>query len=132
MTEDIENKFRELLHCLENFIKSETVVGSPLTVGSTTLIPIFRVSLGLGAGSGGHSGSGSQTDTSQKCSCTGTGTGVGAGAGASIVPQAVISVTGDKTTVLPLTKNSLEAISEMLPEILTQVTPGKDNLRAKE
>lgn len=128
MTDEIENGFQELLHCLENFIRSETVVGKPLTIGPTTVIPVFRVSLGLGAGSGGNgcgdkigtrSGSSSQSSNQQRSSCASAGTG--AGAGASIVPYAVISVTDGETTVLPLAKNSLEAITEMLPEILNQV-----------
>lgn len=101
----LENSFQMLLRYLEDFIREETVVGKPITIGQTTIITVFRVSLGLGAGRG----------NGQKAGSTGTG------AGASIVPYAVISVTDGETTVHPLAgKNSLQKITEMLPEIISQ------------
>ena len=109
MNEAIERGFQGLLHCLEDFIRSETVAGKPILVGETTIIPVFRVNIGLGAGQGGS-----------ETSASGTGTG----AGASIVPFAVISVTNGETTVLPLGKSSLQAITEMLPDIMAQVRQG--------
>jgi len=116
MTEKIENSFRGLLHCLEDFIRSETVVGRPLTIGQTTIIPVFRVSLGVGAGSGG-SGSSRSSKGKEKENVAPAG---GAGAGAAIVPCAVISVTNGETTVFPLSRNSLQTITDMLPEILAK------------
>lgn len=106
MDKEITGSFQKLLDCLENFVKAETVVGRPLVIGETTVIPVFRVSLGLGAGRGGSENSSSQTGT---------------GVGASIVPHAVISVTNGETTVLPLAgKNSLQAITEMIPDIMNK------------
>jgi len=102
----VGKSFEAILHCLENFIREETVVGKPISLGQTTIIPVFRVTLGLGAGGGN-----SHSMSSQK----------GTGAGASIVPHAVISVTNGETTVHSLAgKNSLQTITEMLPEIISQ------------
>ena len=37
---------------LDQFLKTETVVGTPFTVGAVTLVPIVSVSFGLGGGPG--------------------------------------------------------------------------------
>lgn len=109
MSQDIDSHFQSLLDSLKNFIHSETVVGKPIHQGETTIIPLFRVSLGLGAGT-------EQTGDSQN-----PASHIGSGAGATIVPYGVISVTNGETTVLPLAKNSFEGILQLLPEIMQQV-----------
>ncbi|MDF2504778.1 spore germination protein GerW family protein [Clostridium sp.] len=76
---------------LEKFLKTETVVGEPIVVGETTLIPIISLSFGCGTG-GGNDGTKSQSKS-----------GTGLGAAAKVTPNAVISITGDKVTLLPIT-----------------------------
>lgn len=133
MKDEIERGFGELLHCLEDFIRSETVVGKPITIGQTTVIPLFRVSLGLGAGWGSPPGEktaaradsrdsnpAGTTGTTGTTGTSGTAGSAGSGAGAAITPYGVISVAGGETKVLPLARNSLQKITDMLPELLAQ------------
>ncbi len=121
MNQDIDSHFQLLLDSLKNFIRSETVVGKPIIVGETTVIPVFRVSLGLGAGAGSEQREGSSRHTSQ----------AGSGAGATIVPYGVISITNGETTVLPLARNSFEGITQLLPDLMQQIkvkgNPGSEN-----
>lgn len=131
MNQEIDNHFRGLLNSLENFIRSETVVGKPIVIGETTIIPLFRVSLGLGAGSGQKENSQKDPDSngSGKNRSRWKGFGptkshtsqTGSGAGATIVPYGVISVTKGETTVLPLARNSFEGIMNLLPKVMSQV-----------
>lgn len=99
-----ETTFQNLLNLVENFIKSETVVGKPLYIGQGFIIPLFKVSIGMGEGKGGNKN---------------TGASEGTGIGASIVPHAIISVTEEETTVISLAqKSTLQSVTETLPEIL--------------
>ncbi|WP_010234093.1 GerW family sporulation protein [Clostridium arbusti] len=94
---------------LEKFLKTETVVGEPIVVGETTLIPIISLSFGCGTG-GGNDGTKSQSKS-----------GTGLGAAAKVTPNAVISITGDKVTLLPITgKSNLDSILNMVPEIVSK------------
>lgn len=107
MDTETEKNFQAVLRCLEDFIKSETVVGRTIYIGQAFLIPLFRVSIGMGAGKGGDKD---------------TGAPGGTGLGASIVPHAVISITGDEIAVISLVqKGALQTITEKLPEILKKV-----------
>lgn len=51
------NKFRStvrsLMYGLDSFISAKTVVGDPMTIGDTIILPLVDVSFGVGAGSFG-------------------------------------------------------------------------------
>lgn len=104
---ETEKNFQAVLQSLEKFVKAETVVGKPIYIGQSFLIPLFRISIGIGTGKGGDKKTGSPEGT---------------GIGASIVPHAVISVNVEEITVISLThKGTLQTITESLPEILKTV-----------
>ena len=42
-----------LLEHLKTMVSSKTIVGEPIEVGKTTILPVMKVSLGLGAGGAG-------------------------------------------------------------------------------
>jgi uncharacterized spore protein YtfJ len=109
---------------LEKFLKTETVVGEPIVVGETTLIPIISLSFGCGTG-GGNDGTKSQSKS-----------GTGLGAAAKVTPNAVISITGDKVTLLPITgKSNLDSILNMVPEIVSKFKfkkPSKNQTESKD
>ena len=104
ISENINNIFEKL----ESFIKTKTVVGEPLIVGETTIIPFIDISFGLGTGGGsGIDGKGSN------------GTGGGAGTGARIAPSAVLVIKGDHVELLPIKKaGSLQKLIDMVPDIV--------------
>lgn len=97
---------------LEKFLKTETVVGEPIILGETTLIPLITVS--FGCGSGGGSGN-SPKD--------GEGSGGGLGAGAKISPTAILVIKNGEVTMLPVKgKYNLENLIEMVPELISKVS----------
>ena len=53
-----KNTVRTLVDGMDSFISAKTVLGEPVTVGDTTVIPLVDVSFGVGAGSFGKSTNG--------------------------------------------------------------------------
>lgn len=100
---------------LESFLKTKTVVGEPLTVGDTTIIPFINLSFGLGSG-GGNGGD-------EKC---GNGSGGGGGAGAKVSPTAILVIRGDQVELLPIKKTGgLDKLLDMVPDIVDKIKDKK-------
>jgi len=113
---DLKENLEALFEKLENFFRTETVVGKPMTVGDVTLVPIIEVSFGLGAGTG-----------SGKDSRGNDGTGGGAGVGGKIAPNSMLVIKGGEVSLMALKdKGSLEKIIEMVPGIINKVKQDKD------
>ena len=53
-----KNTVRTLVDGMDSFISAKTVLGDPVTVGDTTVIPLVDVSFGVGAGAFGKSTNG--------------------------------------------------------------------------
>lgn len=119
VAENIDTLFGKL----ENFLKTETVIGEPIVVGETTLVPIISVMFGCGTGSG-TGGDGKGAD----------GTGSGLGMGARISPNAILVIKKDEVTMLPVKgKNNLDNLVAMVPEILSKLNLKKEkNEKAEE
>ena len=116
----MENNFKESIDSIfsnfERFIKTETVVGQPIVVGEVTLVPIISVFFGCGAGGG--KGSDNKSIDSD---------GAGGGGGARITPDAIVVIKKGEVSMLPIkSKNNLEALIEMVPEIITRVSMKKE------
>ena len=96
---------------LEKFLKTETVIGEPITVGETTIVPIISVMFGCGTGSGAG-GDGKGAD----------GSGTGLGVGARVLPNAVVVIKKDDVKILPITgKNNVVNFAEIVPEIISKI-----------
>lgn len=107
---DLNENINVMLERLEKFLTSKTVVGEPIEIGDTTLIPFITTSFGLGSGGGGG-----------KDQRGNEGTGSGGGLGAKITPTAVLVIKKDDIQMLPIKKNSgLEKLVEMVPDILVK------------
>lgn len=112
--ENLETLFSKL----ENFLKTETVVGEPIVVGETTLVPIISVTFGCGTGSGG--GDSKATNSN----------GAGIGACARIVPNAIVVIKNDGVTLLPVQgRNNLDSILNLVPGIVSKFK--KDGKKAE-
>lgn len=111
----IPENLEVLFSKLEKFLKSETVVGEPIVIGETTLVPIVSVMFGCGTGSGGG--------TDEKGT---NGSGSGLGLGARIVPNAMLVIKNNEVTMLPVKgKNNLGNLVEMVPEIISKIDLSK-------
>lgn len=104
--EDVENMVKTTLTQIEKVLSSKTVVGEPITVGDTTLIPLLSVGFGFGAAGGGKSDARQQGDSGIK-----GGTG---GAG-GMRPIAIIIIDKDGVRIEPI-KSSVAAAIEKLGE----------------
>ena len=113
----VNESLETLFNHLEKFLKTETVIGEPIIVGETTLIPIITVSFGCGGGGGGG-----------KDEKGNDGMGTGVGVGARISPDAVIVIKDDAVTMLPVKgKSNIEKLVAMVPEIVKKIKLKKED-----
>lgn len=107
--EIVENLVKTTLGEIEKVVNTKTVVGEPLTIGETTIVPL--ISVGFGFGAGGGSGRG---EAKQK----GEGMGEGTGGGAWVRPVALVIITKEGAKVEPIVGRiggALEKLGEIIP-----------------
>ena len=114
---EVKENIDTLFSNLEKFLKTETVIGDPIVIGETTLVPIISVSFGCGTGGGtGKDNKGMD------------GTGSGLGAGARVSPNAILVIKNDEVTMLPVKgKSNLDALVNMVPEIVSKIKCKKED-----
>jgi uncharacterized spore protein YtfJ len=109
--EDIENMVKTTLSQIEKVLSSKTVVGEPITVGETTLIPLLSMGFGFGAGG---------TARSDAVKAPGGGTG---GAG-GMKPIAIIVVDKDGVRIEPIRSSvaaAIEKLGEKMPGVVEKI-----------
>ena len=97
---------------LRTMVDADTIIGTPLTVGKITLIPVSRVSFGMATG-----GSDFPNKNGQELF------GGGGGAGVTVNPVAFIAVNGENVHMMPV-YNELGTIDKainMAPELIDKV-----------
>ena len=101
-----------LFQGLDGFVQSKTVVGEPIVVGNTTLIPLMEVSCGMA--------SGAFMKENQK-----KGDG-GAGAMSSKITPAAMLIIQEGRTKLIRVKNedAFSKIIDMIPDAIDKITGG--------
>lgn len=117
MAEDfnITETMDKIFEKLEEFIKTKTVVGEPIKIGETTIIPFIDISFGLGTGGG----SGVEQKGNQ-------GSGGGAGSGGKVSPTAVLVIKDDQVELLPIKKSGgLDKLIDLVPGILDKIKEEK-------
>lgn len=110
--EIVENLVKTTLGEIEKVLSTKTVVGEPLTIDGTTLIPL--ISAGFGFGAGGGSGKG---EAKQK----GEGSGGGTGGGAWVRPVAVVVITKGGVRIEPIMGSlagAIEKLGETIPQMI--------------
>ena len=108
---DIKENAEMLFSKLENFLKTETVVGKPINIGNITLVPFITVNFGCAAG-GGEDAADSKKE----------GSGAGMGAGAKITADAVLVIKDDTVKIIPIkNKDNLDKIIELVPDIIKKM-----------
>lgn len=122
---NIKENSEELFSQLENFFKTETVVGKPIKIEDTTIIPFITVTFGCGTGLG-------QDGESSKEKRGGQGGGLGAGA--RITPDAVLVIRGEMVQMIPINgkEGGIDKLIELVPGILQKFYKGKKVKKEKE
>lgn len=101
---NIEALFDKAVGEIERMLNTKTVVGEPIKIESTTLIPLVTVGFGFGVGSG-------EGTESKK----GSGHGGGTGGGGGVKPVALVIIDDDQVRVEPIksgTASVLEKVAE--------------------
>lgn len=110
--EVVENLVKTTLGEMEKVLSTKTVVGEPITIEGTTLIPL--ISAGFGFGAGGGEG---KAEAKQK----GEGVGGGTGGGAWVRPVAMVILDKEGVRVEPIKGSiamALEKLSEAIPRVM--------------
>lgn len=107
----IDNIASVILEKLRGIAQTDTVVGKPITVGDTTLVPVSKVSVGFGLGG----------TVAGKADVTGSGGGV------SVEPIAFIVVSDGSAKIMSLTreKDVFGKAIDMVPEIVSLLKKDK-------
>jgi uncharacterized spore protein YtfJ len=114
--DDIEKLVKTTLGEIEKVLDSKTVVGEPIVIEGTTLIPLMSVGFGFAAGGG--SGKGETKETPE-------GGGSGSGGGAGLRPIAIIVIDKDGVRIEPIKggmATAIEKLSETIPDIAAKLT----------
>ncbi len=109
----LENLVDVAMQKLRSIADGETVVGKPIVVGDTTIIPISSIKVGFATG-------GSDLPTKNPKDQFGGGTG----GGVKIDPIAFITITNGDVKLLQMTVNQSgsNAIINMVPDIVDKIT----------
>lgn len=98
---------------LHNFVKTDSVLGTPVPVGDKTLIPIMSVTLGYG-----NADMPQKSQSSQSSSNTGIG-----GLGAKISAEAIVVVDKDNVNMLNVNDSTnMNQLINKIPETISNIT----------
>lgn len=106
------NEIHEIIGTkIKDLAKTETIVGDPIQVGETSIIPVVSIMAGWGAGAG----SGKAAPKEQ---AGGSGGGGGGGGGVRITPVAFIVIKGDDVNLLTLKEARLTKMADLIPAVV--------------
>ena len=101
----LHNTVSALTQGLDGFVSSKTVVGDPVILGDTTIIPLMDVSFGMGAGA--------LAGDKKK--------NTGGGVGGKISPCAVIVMQGSSTRIVNVkNQDGISKVLDMVPDYVNQ------------
>lgn len=111
--EFVESLFDKAVGEIERMLNTKTVVGEPIEIEGTTLIPL--VSIGFGFGVGGGEG---------KEASKGSGHGGGTGGGGGVKPVALIVIDSAGVRVEPI-KSGTASVLEKVAETVGKAAAAK-------
>ena len=106
MPNNVSEILKNIVGELKEMARSQTILGDPITIGSKTVIPLVKVTVGFGAGGG------------QRAKDNSENFGGGGGGGAQIEPAAFIIIDGDKVSLLSSKAGKLESLIDAVPALL--------------
>ena len=104
---DFNSTVSSLFKGMDAFMTSKSVVGEPIKVGDTTIIPLCDVNFGVGAGAYG----GKRSDSA------------GGGMGGKLSPSAVIVIKDGYSQIINVNqdKGTLGTVLDMIPDVAEKV-----------
>ena len=118
---DNSNSFNEvvstMMHGMESFLSSKTVVGEPTQIGDTIIIPLVDVTFGVGAGA-----------SSQDKKNGGAG-----GMSGKMSPSAVLIIKNGQVRLVNIkNQDTVNKIVDMVPDLIDRFTSKKGDLPSDE
>ncbi len=115
----VENLIKTVLTEFRQIVKTETVVGEPVVVEETVIVPVTKISFALGAG-GGTGGK----EAGRR----------GTGGGASVEPVAFIVIRNGKAQLLPLEEKGMTVakLLEYAPDVVKKVKDFREKREKKK
>lgn len=110
---NIKNIMETTMEKIRAMVDADTVIGDPIVVDGTTIIPISKVSFGLATGGSDFGGKGNSPMF-----------GGGGGAGMSIVPVAFMVIRAGEVKMLQIYKDETAANKAIgiLPELFDKIS----------
>jgi uncharacterized spore protein YtfJ len=119
METQFNHNLEVLLKQLEHFITTKTVVGEPIHIGDTILVPLVDVSFGVGAGATATSEFKERNKEKSKIVDGVTDAG-GGGLGAKINPTAILVIQNGTTQLINIrNQDSISKLIDMAPGIVS-------------
>lgn len=119
MESKLNNNLEVLLEQLENFITTKTVVGEPIHVGETILLPLVDVSFGVAAGATAANNLKEKNKEKEKNVDGQSDSGVG-GLGAKITPSAMLIIQNGTTQLVNIkAQDSVSKLIDMVPGLIS-------------
>ena len=110
MAEHFDTTVGALFKGMEEFVTSKTVVGEPIQVGETTILPLIDVSFGIMA---------SARNEEKR-------TNGGGGMGGKMSPSALLVIKDGSTKLVNITNaDSISRLIDMAPDLINRIVPGK-------
>ena len=117
MAENFNSVMTSLLKGVDSVLSAKTVVGEPIHVGDTIIIPLVDVSFGLGAGAGNK----------EKKS------NGGGGVGGKMSPSAILVIKDGKTKLVNIKQqDGITKILDMVPDLVDKFTHKNDDMISDE
>ncbi len=113
MLDDVEKLLRTTADELEKMLSSKTVMGEPVTVGDTTIVPLRSAGFWFGTAGGGGKGG-------DKSAGEGQGEAAGSSGAGGVKPVAVLIIDKSGVRIEPM-KGSLAQMAEQINEAIPKV-----------
>jgi uncharacterized spore protein YtfJ len=121
MASTAEAIIKTLMDEIKSITKTETILGDPINVGNSTIIPVCRIMVGFGAGGG-------EGEMQEKKG----GSGGGGGGGLKVEPAAFIVIKGDQVSIMGTKPSKLEGLVEAVPGIIEKIQKVKEAKKEEE
>ena len=111
--ENLKDTMGSLFDGMEGFLTSKTVVGEPIYIKDTIILPLVDVSFGMGAGAF----SGDKNDKS------------GGGIGGKMTPSAVLVIKDGQTKLVNIkNQETIVKLLDMVPDVIDKFTGKNETL----
>ena len=127
MNHPLSEMMTETMKKIREMVDVNSVIGTPITAGDVTVIPVTKVSVGYGGG-------GTDYATKNYPANRDNAFGGGAGAGVNITPIAFLIVRGDSVRLLPVAEpasSSVDRLIELIPDLIDKAEGLLDAKKAK-